>query len=119
MFDLSDYELIEKDISSKERVLKIMGSPTVISNLNDGESWIYYAEEVNYFLFFYPSIKDRKILLVQFDDSQIVRSVESLSLNDENNKISFSDKGTAVEGHDFGYIKAIFGNVGQVKPQAQ
>ena len=117
MFDLSDYNLIEKDISSKERVLRIMGSPTIVSNLNSQEAWIYYAEEVNHFLFFYPTIKDRKVLLLRFDDSEIVRDVEFFDLKNEDRKMAFVSKFTAVEGHEIGIIKSIFGNVGQVKAQ--
>lgn len=119
MFDLSDYNLVEKDISSKERVLKLMGSPTLISNLDSRESWIYYAEEVNYLLFFYPSVKNRKILLLKFDDSEIVRNVEFFDLKNEDQKISFVSKYTAVDGHEEGIIKAIFSNVGQIRPQGQ
>jgi outer membrane protein assembly factor BamE (lipoprotein component of BamABCDE complex) len=119
MFDLSDYNLVEKDISSKERVLKLMGSPTLVSNLDSREAWIYYAEEVNYLLFFYPSVKNRKILLLKFDDSEIVRNVEFFDLKNEDQKISFVSKYTAVDGHEEGLIKAIFGNVGQIRPQGQ
>lgn len=119
MFDLSDHNLIEKDISSKERVLKLMGSPTLVSNLDYQEAWIYYAEEVKHFLFFYPSVKDRKILLLKFDDSEIVRNVEFFDLKNEDRKTSFSSKYTVVDGHEEGVLKSIFGNVGQVRPQAQ
>ena len=119
MFDLSDHNLIEKDISSKERVLKLMGSPTLVSNLSDQEAWIYYSEEVNYLLFFYPTVKDRKILLLKFDDSEIVRNLEFFDLKNEDHKISFVSKYTTVDGHEEGIIKSIFSNVGQIRPQGQ
>jgi len=118
-FDLSDYHLIEKDISSKEKVLKVMGSPTLVSNLDNREAWIYYSEDVNYLLFFYPNVKDRKILLLRFDDSEIVRNLEFFDLKNEDHKISFASKHTDVEGHEEGIIKSIFGNVGQIRPQGQ
>jgi outer membrane protein assembly factor BamE (lipoprotein component of BamABCDE complex) len=117
MFDLSDHNLLQEGITSKERVLRIMGSPTLVSHLESDESWIYYFENVRYLLFFYPEIKERSILVLKFDGSDVIKELRSLNLEDEDEKFAFVKKYTAVESHKTGFFKSIFSNVGQVKPQ--
>lgn len=117
MFDLSDHDLLQEGVTSKDRVLTIMGSPTIISTLDDRETWIYYFEEVENLLFFLPTIEERTILVLRFDGSGVVKELKSLSLEDQNNQLAFVNKFTAVESHKVGFFKSIFGNVGQIKPQ--
>ncbi|MBM3580297.1 MAG: outer membrane protein assembly factor BamE [Alphaproteobacteria bacterium] len=113
MFDLSDYQLIQDGVTSKERLLKIMGSPTLIT---ENDIWIYYAEDVEHFLFFKPKIVDRKILTMRFDRHDIVQSLHTVSLEHEDKQLSFATNQTAVRNHDSGLFKSFFSNVGQVKP---
>lgn len=117
MFDLSDHYLLQEGITSQDRVLRIMGSPTVISQLDNDESWIYFSEDVKYLLFFYPTIQERSILVLRFDSSGVVRELKLLSLDDEDKKLAFITKHTAVESRKTGFFKSIFSNVGTVKPQ--
>lgn len=116
MFDLSDYAMLEEGISSKEKALNLMGFPSFSSDLSGNEVWFYYAQEVRYLLFFKPKILSRKIMALEFTDS-IVTKINNYNLEDENSKLSFAKKYTAVDGHQEGILKAIFGNVGQVRPQ--
>ncbi len=115
LFDLSDYQLVQEGITSKERVLKIMGSPTIISNLDSEEAWIYYSEDVDSILFFIPDIKERKILALKFDSSDTVKNIERYDLSDEDQKLKFASNYTEVQSSKIGFFKSIFSNVGQVK----
>ncbi|MDX2083032.1 MAG: outer membrane protein assembly factor BamE [Rickettsiales bacterium] len=117
LFDLSDYQLLQEGITSKERVLKIMGSPTIISNLDVDETWIYYAESIDHILFFLPKINDRKIIALKFDADQTVRSIENIDLTHENQKMHFVSNYTEVSSNKIGFFKSLFSNVGQVKAQ--
>lgn len=114
LFDLSDHQLVQEGITSKERVLKIMGSPTIISNL-DEETWIYYSEDSVKVLFFIPDIKERTILTFKFDKSEIVKDLERFNLSDENQQMKFTSQYTEVSSNKIGFFKSIFSNVGQVK----
>lgn len=117
MFDLAEVDLIKEDVTSKERVLNILGSPSLTSDLDGNEIWIYYSQEVKKILFFKPKIIDRTIVAIEFDNKeQLVRNIKKLDLNDES-KLSFSSKHTAVESQKTGFFKGIFSNIGQVKPQ--
>lgn len=114
LFDLSDHQLLQEGVTSKERVLKIMGSPTMISNL-DEEVWIYYSEDVERILFFIPDIKERTILTLRFDESETVKSIEKFDLSNEEKKMDFASHYTEVNSNKIGFFKSIFSNVGQVK----
>jgi len=117
MFDLSDHQFLQEGVTTKERLLKIMGSPTVISDLDNDEAWIYYAEDVNHFLFFKPKIIARDVLVVRFDASSTVRELKKIDLSSEEKNLDFASNYTAVESHKVGAFKSFFSNVGQVKPQ--
>lgn len=117
MFEMSDYNLIQDGVSSKEKVFKIMGLPTFTIEDYGLESWIYYSEEVEDFLFFKPKTLSRKILIVEYDDDNIVKSIKNLSLADEDRSISFYKGYTGVESHKINPIFALFANVGRISPQ--
>jgi outer membrane protein assembly factor BamE (lipoprotein component of BamABCDE complex) len=117
MFDLSDQEMVQEGITTKEQVLKFMGSPTFISDLDDDEAWVYYSEDVKRLLFFLPKIMEREILVVRFNNDQTVKELKRISLNHESKDLSFVTDHTKVESHKTGFFKSIFGNIGQVKPQ--
>lgn len=117
MFDLSDYEMLREGVTGKEKVLRIMGSPTLVSDLGGSEAWIYCSEKVNHFLFFRPDILERNLLVIKFDESDIVRELKRIDLGDENQRFNFVSNYTSVNGHQMGFFKSIFSNVGQIKPQ--
>ena len=117
LFDLSDHQLLQESVTSKERVLKIMGSPTIISNLVSDETWIYYSEDVNNFLFFLPDITSRTIVVLKFDDSDTVKKIEKFDLANEEKEMKFVAQYTYVKSKKIGFFKSLFSNVGQVKAQ--
>lgn len=116
MFDLSDHHLLQEEIITKSKVLSIMGSPTLISDLNGEEMWIYYAENVKKLLFFKPDIVNREIILLAFDNNEVLKKLENYSLANEK-KLNFSSDHTKVKSNKVGFFKSIFSNVGQIRPQ--
>jgi outer membrane protein assembly factor BamE (lipoprotein component of BamABCDE complex) len=116
-FDLSDYQLLQEGVTSKESTLRIMGSPTIISDLTGQENWLYYSENVKRFLFFIPKITDRKIFIIKFDQSDTIKEIKEFELSNQKQKLKFVSDYTQVKGHKTGFFKSIFSNIGQVKPQ--
>jgi len=114
-FELADPELVQEGITTKERVLKIMGSPTLISNLDTSETWIYYSEDLQRVLFFLPDVKERKILTLKFDKDETVNSIEKFDLTNEAKDLKFASQFTEVKSNKIGFFKSIYSNVGQVK----
>jgi outer membrane protein assembly factor BamE (lipoprotein component of BamABCDE complex) len=116
MFEFSDHEMLQEGVTTKERVLKMMGSPTLISDLDQDEAWIYFSEDLKGFLFFKPKIVERNILVIRFE-SDTIKELKKLSLNDEAKNLQFTADYTAVDSHKVGFFKSIFSNVGQIKAQ--
>jgi outer membrane protein assembly factor BamE (lipoprotein component of BamABCDE complex) len=116
-FDLADHHLLQEDVTSKESVMRIMGSPTIISELDGQENWLYYSEDVKSFLFFIPKITSRTVFLIKFDDSNTIKSLQKFDLASEKVELKFVSDYTEVTGHKVGFFKSIFSNIGQVKPQ--
>ena len=117
IFDMSDYNLLQEGITSKERLLKIMGSPTLISDLDSDEAWIYYSEDLKRLLFFKPDIISRDVLVVRFNQVGTIRELNRIDLNDEEKQLQFAANFTNVESRKIGFLKSLFSNVGQIKPQ--
>ena len=112
-FELSDHHLVKKGISNKETVVRLMGSPTFTSEIDNEELWIYYSEEVRKLLFLKPKIKKRKIITISFDKTNIANQIQHYSLDDGKN-LSFSSKHTEVKAINEGFWSDIFGNIGQI-----
>jgi outer membrane protein assembly factor BamE (lipoprotein component of BamABCDE complex) len=115
MFDLSNYQLLQENITTRDKTLKLMGSPTIISNINDEEIWIYFSEKLGKFLFFKESTKERKILTITFENDTI-KKINSYNLLNQSNK-GFTSDFTKVESQKEGLFSSIFSNIGSVKAQ--
>ncbi len=116
MFDLSDHELLQEGVFTKSKVLQLMGSPTIISDLDGQETWIYYAQDAKKLLFFKPDIVNREIVTLSFDNADILSKLEKYNIDNEE-KLNFSQKYTQVKSRDPGLFKLIFGNIGRVNAQ--
>ena len=117
MFENSDINFIKKGVTSKNTLLKNLGSPTVFSYIKNEEVWIYYSESVKHVLFFKPYAIERDILVLKFDEEERVSSFKKLDLNDEDNKYFFNQNKTYVESHKSNFFKAIYENIGTILPR--
>jgi outer membrane protein assembly factor BamE (lipoprotein component of BamABCDE complex) len=117
MFILSDHEILLEGVTDKEKVVKLMGSPTLISDLDAEEAWIYYSEDVNSILFFKPKITSRTMLVLKFDQLNVIKDLKRVDFSVEEKKLEFNPNYTKVESHKAGLFKSIFSNVGQIKAQ--
>lgn len=116
MFDSYDISNVAKNITSKQTILKNMGTPTIKSYLNDEETWIYLAEDIRHFLFLKPKVVSRNVLALSFNKEDLVEDLWQLDLSHENHHAKFHSKYTAVDGHRTSAIKELFENIGQVRP---
>lgn len=99
---------------TKEDVVSILGSPSVVSSLNENE-WLYMSSTVRKVAFFEPKILERDILTIQFDKDGKVTKISKL--DEQNGKnITIDEEETLSEGHNPGFFKKYFGGVGQYMP---
>ena len=115
MFDLSDHDQLKEEITTKDVVLRIMGSPTLVADFSDEETWIYFAEDVKSLLFFKPTIVSRTIISIKFNNNTI-KELQRFDLSNQSD-LEFATNYTEVKSNQIGFFKSIFSNIGQVKPQ--
>ena len=115
MFDLADHDQLKEEVTTKDVVLRVMGSPTLVADFNDEETWIYFAEDVKSLLFLKPKAVDRTIVSIKFNDDTI-KELRRYSLSDQSN-LEFAANYTEVASNKVGFFTSIFSNIGQVKPQ--
>jgi outer membrane protein assembly factor BamE (lipoprotein component of BamABCDE complex) len=117
MFENNNINFIQKGVTSKNTILKNLGSPSIISYAKDKELWIYYSENIKYILFFKPNVFERDVLVLKFDDEQRVNYIKKLDLQDEDNKYFFNQNKTFVESHKSNFFKKIYENIGSILPR--
>jgi outer membrane protein assembly factor BamE (lipoprotein component of BamABCDE complex) len=115
-FDNINLKDIKAGITTKENVLKELGSPSIKSNLdkNQPEVWIYYNDKQYGYLFFNPIIANQKILTLTFDEENIVSTINSYNSNDVQN-IAISEDFTKDREVEESLIKDIINNIGTIK----
>lgn len=114
-FELSGFEYLREEINDKNDVIEQMGSPSFINNINGQELWVYYSEDVKKFLFFKPTILNRKITTINFSIDNKISKISNYDLSNDK-KITFVDHYTEVASQKKSWWSEIFSNIGQVKP---
>tara|TARA_B110000259_G_scaffold188484_1_gene248041 strand:+ start:8257 stop:8688 length:432 start_codon:yes stop_codon:yes gene_type:complete len=115
-FDLSDHKMIKEEISSKEEVRNVMGSPTILSFIGKDPIWIYMSQTKKRLLFFKPNIVDRKIMVIKFGKKQkFVEKIDFYDLDNEN-KIKYISDYTKVDNPNKNIFSEFFGNIGKISP---
>ncbi len=116
IFESIEKDQLKADLSSKNEVYAVMGSPTIKFEGENGENWVYYSENVRKLLFFKPKIMKREVFVVKFKDNDIIEEFATYSLNDQR-EIDFDEDFTQASDKKPGFFDSIFGNIGQVTPQ--
>ena len=100
---------------SKDEVIKIMGSPSIISSLNH-RTWIYMNSTMKKVAFFKPEEIDRNIVAIEFNpDGEVIKLSQ---LTKENGKdIAIYQGSTPVMGTEQTFMEKYFGGVGYMPIQ--
>ncbi|MBH89373.1 MAG: cell envelope protein SmpA [Magnetovibrio sp.] len=98
------------DISQLE-VREILGTPSSIT-MFDQERWIYVSERTETLAFFEPVVKERKVIILNFNEQGIVSKIEILDA-ENGKKIQPVTRTTATSGSEFGFFQQLFGNMGR------
>ena len=112
--NLPDTDLIadiEVGHINKKQVKALIGSPSSISPLSSN-TWYYLSERTETLAFFEPEIKERKILVIRFDQKGVAKDVKMYGLEDAQ-KIEMVDRVTPTAGREFTILKQLFGNIGR------
>jgi outer membrane protein assembly factor BamE (lipoprotein component of BamABCDE complex) len=102
---------IQPGVSSKDEVIKILGSPSSISIFND-KSWYYISRRTGQFAFFEPDLIDQQVHIINFDDQGIVKTVDHKGVQDAR-AIDPVPRATPAPGRELTFLEQVIGNVGK------
>jgi outer membrane protein assembly factor BamE (lipoprotein component of BamABCDE complex) len=111
MLDEDRISQVKAGSSSKNDVFEALGSPSIVSTFDDN-TWYYVGQRTEREAFFKPTVTDRKVIAVQFDDTDHVRSVDRVGL-DQAVEVEPLEQTTPAVGRDITFMEQLIGNIGR------
>ncbi len=111
MLDEDRITQVKTGSSSKNDVFEALGSPSIVSTFDDN-TWYYIGQRTEREAFFKPVITDRKVIAVQFDDTDHVKSMDRIGL-DQAVDIEPLEQTTPAVGRDITFMEQLIGNIGR------
>jgi outer membrane protein assembly factor BamE (lipoprotein component of BamABCDE complex) len=102
---------VQPGTTSKEQVIKILGSPSSASTFDD-DAWYYISRKTKQIAFFSPQVLDQEVYIVDFDDKGIVKDVGHKTLADAEH-ISPAPGATPSPGRELSFMEQLIGNIGR------
>ena len=102
---------LEPGKQDKNQVANILGSPTIIATF-DQNVWYYITQTTENESFFKPNLVDQQILALTFDETGLLKSLETKSIVDAKRIEPHSGK-TPTVGRKLSFFQQIFGNFGR------
>lgn len=97
---------------TREDVQQILGSPSNIGNFG-GKSWYYISEKTETVAFMEPTVTDREIIVIDFDQENRVADVRKVGL-EEGKDIEPVERVTPTSGERLNAFEQIMGNFGRM-----
>jgi outer membrane protein assembly factor BamE (lipoprotein component of BamABCDE complex) len=105
---------INVGVSTRADVQALLGSPSHSGTFSD-ENWYYISSVTRLRPGQSLAVRDRRVVVVNFDSRGTVREVRQLGDADMRN-VAFVDRETPTPGTERTLLQALFGNVGRVGP---
>jgi len=102
---------IQPGNTTKEQVVKILGSPSSASTFDD-QVWYYISRKTKQVAFLSPTVLDQQVYIVDFDDKGVVKDVGHKTHADAEN-ISPAPGATPSPGRELSFMEQLIGNVGR------
>jgi outer membrane protein assembly factor BamE (lipoprotein component of BamABCDE complex) len=111
MLDEDRITQVKAGSSSKNDVFEALGSPSITSTFDDN-TWYYVGQRTEREAFFRPVITDRKVIAVQFDDTDHVKTVDRIGL-EEAVEVEPLEETTPAVGREITFMEQLIGNIGR------
>jgi outer membrane protein assembly factor BamE (lipoprotein component of BamABCDE complex) len=98
--------------TTKDEVVKILGTPSSVSVFNNDKSWYYISRRTAQTAFFEPAVLDQQVYIVRFDDQGVVKTVDHKVL-DDGKEISPVARATPAPGRELSFLEQLIGNLGK------
>ncbi len=115
LIETQDIEKIEKGSTTGDQILSIFGTPSS-RTLFDENVWLYIGKKTERYAFFRDKVIEQRVLLVEFDDDNIVRDYAILTAEDMED-IRYVEKITPTAGDELTIIQQLVGNIGRFQKQ--
>jgi len=112
VFDEELLDQIKVNETISNDVMDILGSPSTTSAI-DASTWYYIYSKAETVAFYHPTVTDRRVLAVSFDDDNKVNNLKYYGL-EEGKIISYVDRTTPTRGRELTVIQQLFGNLGRL-----
>ncbi len=106
---------IVPQVHRRDDVLAILGSPSTVSLL-DGEAWYYIGDRRETLAFFKPEVLEREMVVVSFDPSGSVVSVDR-TIAEDAPAIEVVERETPTNGSNLTMVEQFLGNLGRFNSQ--
>jgi outer membrane protein assembly factor BamE (lipoprotein component of BamABCDE complex) len=97
--------------TTKDQVVKILGSPSSVSVFGD-KDWYYISARTKQYAFFTPEVLAQEVYIVDFNDDGVVRVVEHKTLRDRQQIVPVA-RTTPAPGRELSFFEQLIGNLGK------
>jgi len=98
--------------TTKDEVVKILGTPSSVSVFNNDKSWYYISRRTAQTAFFEPAVLDQQVYIVRFDDQGVVKTVDH-KVFDDGKEITPVARATPAPGRELSFLEQLIGNLGK------
>jgi outer membrane protein assembly factor BamE (lipoprotein component of BamABCDE complex) len=98
--------------TTKEEVVKLLGTPSSVSVFNNDKSWYYISRRTAQTAFFEPDVLDQQVYVVNFDDQGVVKAIDHKLLQD-GKEITPVARATPAPGRELSFLEQLIGNLGK------
>ena len=109
---IEELSQIEAGADTRGSVLRKLGRPSSLAAF-DENVWFYIASRKERFAFYAPVVVERTVVVVRFDDSGLVESVDRYGLED-GEIVNLATPTTPTYGRELTFLQQLFGNLGNV-----
>jgi outer membrane protein assembly factor BamE (lipoprotein component of BamABCDE complex) len=102
---------VQPGIDDKTQVIKLLGSPSTVASFND-KTWYYISKKTSQIAFWDPTILDQEVLMIKFDDSDVVNDMKVYGLED-GHSITPDPNITPTYGRELTILQQLLGNLGR------
>src|SRR6266481_7653435 len=103
---------IHAGATTKNEVVKILGTPSSVSVFNNDKSWYYISRRTAQTAFFNPDVLDQQVYIVNFDDQGVVKAIDHKVMED-GKEIAPVARATPAPGRELSFLEQLIGNLGK------
>ena len=102
---------IQPGATTKEQVVKILGTPSSAGTFND-DTWYYISRKTKQVAFLSPTVLDQQVYIVDFNDKGVVKNIDHRTLAD-GEPITPAPGATPAPGRELTFLEQLIGNMGK------